>query len=220
MFTNAISSHTADALALLGKSGILKDAYLAGGTACALHLGHRFSFDLDFFTNREFPAKVVMKQLEKLPEFKLQKTAKWTILGSFPQVKFSYFYYPYPLVGKTSKFANLHIASLSDIAAMKIAAICDRGTKRDFIDLYFIAKQKFSLDEVLDFYDKKYKKLTNNLYTILKSLRYFVDADSEDLPEMIQKVSWDQVKEFFTSEVKRLAEEMLFSPISRTSRKS
>lgn len=211
MFTNAISNHTADALALLGKSDILKDAYLAGGTACALHLGHRFSFDLDFFTNREFPTKVVMKQLEKLPEFKLQKTAKWTILGSFPEVKFSYFYYPYPLIGKTSKFANLHIASLSDIAAMKIAAICDRGTKRDFIDLYFITKQTFSLDDILKLYDKKYKKLTNNLYTILKSLRYFVDADSEDLPEMIKKVSWEEVKGFFTSEVKGLTTKILES---------
>lgn len=209
MFTNAISNHTADTLALLGKSGILKDAYLAGGTACALHLDHRFSFDLDFFTNKEFQTLVIVKQLEKLKGFSLTRTAKWTILGSFPQVKFSYFYYPYPLVEQTVQFSQIHIASLADIAAMKIAAICDRGTKRDFIDLYFIAKQKFSLDEVLDFYDKKYKKLTNNLYTILKSLRYFTDADPQDPPEMIKEVSWEEVKGFFTEEVKKLSRELL-----------
>lgn len=66
MFTNSLSQNAADTLALLGKSNILDGAYLAGGTACALHLGHRFSFDLDFFTNKEFPTKVIVKQLGKL----------------------------------------------------------------------------------------------------------------------------------------------------------
>lgn len=209
MFTNAISQHTADALAILGKSGILTNAYLAGGTGCALHLGHRFSFDLDFFTKREFPTKVIVKKLQKLEDFMLTETAKWTILGTFPKVKLSYFYYPYPLIGKMTTFSNIAVVSLEDIAAMKIAAICDRGTKRDFIDLYFIAKEKFSLDEVLDFYDKKYQKLSNNLITILKSLRYFTDADPQDPPEMIKEISWKGVKDFFEKEVIRLSKKFL-----------
>ena len=103
MFTKAVSKSTGDALALLGKSKILSGAYLAGGTACALYFGHRYSFDLEFFTNLEFPTKIVVKQLETLKGFNLQRTAKWTILGSFPSVKFSYFYYPYPLIAKTLK---------------------------------------------------------------------------------------------------------------------
>lgn len=60
MLTKAISRSTADALALLGKSGILDNAYLAGDTACALHLGHRFSHDLDFFTDQEFPITKIL----------------------------------------------------------------------------------------------------------------------------------------------------------------
>lgn len=208
MFTKAVSQSTRDALALLGVSKILSNAYLAGGTACALYFGHRYSFDLDFFTNQEFPTKIVVKQLEGVKGFNLQKTVKWTILGSFPGVKFSYFYYPYPLIAKPLKFVNIRIASLEDIAAMKIAAICDRGTKRDFIDLYFIVKKKFSLSIILKLYDKKYKKLSNNLYTILKSLAYFVDAEKQTI-QMIQKISWEEVKEFFTQEVKRLSHELL-----------
>lgn len=210
MFTRAISHDATNALAILGKSGILNDAYLAGGTACALHLNHRFSLDLDFFTNVEFPTKIVVDQLKKLNGFTLQQIVKWTVLGSFPNVKFSYFYYPYPLIAETTKFANIRIASLADISAMKIAAICDRGTKRDFIDLYVIIKQTFSLDKVLDFYDQKYQKLSNNLYTIIKSLHYFKDAEEEkEFPKMITDISWDEVKVFFEKEVKRLSREML-----------
>lgn len=208
MFTKAISSHTADALAILGETGILKDAYLAGGTACALHLGHRFSHDLDFFTDQEFPTKVVIKQLQKLKAYTSGRTAKWTILGSFPEVKFSYFYYPYPLIGRLSQFSGLRIASLKDIAAMKIAAVSDRGVKRDFIDLYFIA-QKITVREALNLYDKKYQKLANNLYHILKSLQYFAEADQQELPEMIIPVSWDEVKTFFAREVKKLSRQLL-----------
>ena len=208
MFAKAVSKSTRDALALLGVSEILSDAYLAGGTACALYFGHRYSFDLDFFTNQEFATEIVVKQLEKLEGFNLQRTVKWTILGSFPGVKFSYFYYPYPLIGKTLQFGNIRIASLEDIAAMKIAAVCDRGTKRDFIDLYFIVKKKFSLSLILKFYDKKYKKLSNNLYTILKSLGYFVDADEQSV-QMIENLSWDEVKEFFKKEVRKLSRELL-----------
>ena len=156
MFTKTLSQNAAGTLALLGKSGILKEAYLAGGTACALQLGHRISLDLDFFTDKEFFTEVVLGQLEKLPGFKLDETAKWTILGSFPEVKFSYFYYQYPLIAKSSTFNQISLASLADIAAMKVAAICSRGTKRDFIDLYFLIKKKFSLEQILRFYDKKY----------------------------------------------------------------
>lgn len=208
MFTNTLSKDAAAALALLGKSDILKDTYLAGGTACALQLGHRVSLDLDFFTHKEFNTEAVLKQLGELPGFKLSETAKWTILGSFPKVKFSYFYYPYPTIDKTISFLNVNLASLEDIAAMKIDALCSRGTKRDFIDLYFLI-QKYSLDKICKFYDRKYGKLSNNFYHILKSLSYFVDADSETSPKMLIPVSWKEVKEFFQTQTIKLTKTKL-----------
>ncbi|KKQ35405.1 MAG: hypothetical protein US51_C0006G0002 [Microgenomates group bacterium GW2011_GWA2_37_6] len=205
MFTTTLSKDAATALALLGKSDILKDAYLAGGTACALQLGHRVSLDFDFFTEKEFTTEIVLKQLESLQGFKLDETAKWTILGNLSKVKFSYFYYPYPLASKTVPFSDIELASLEDIAAMKIDAICSRGTKRDFIDLYFIIKQKFPLVKILKFYDKKYKRLLNNIYHITKSLSYFADADSQVLPKMFTPVSWEDVKKFFQNQSLNLA---------------
>lgn len=208
MFTNTLSKNAAGALALLGKSGILNDGYLAGGTACALQLGHRVSLDLDFFTEKEFPTEIVLEKLEKLPGFKLDETSKWTILGSFPKVKFSYFYYRYPRIKKTIAFSQINIASLEDIAAMKIDAICSRGTKRDFIDLYFLTKE-FSLKQILKFYDQKYGKLANNIVHIIRSLDYFADAELQKDPKMLIPVSWEEVKKFFQSEVIRLAKAKL-----------
>ncbi|MEK7616488.1 MAG: nucleotidyl transferase AbiEii/AbiGii toxin family protein [Patescibacteria group bacterium] len=204
MFTKTLSKNAAGALALLGESGILKDTYLAGGTSCALQIGHRISLDLDFFTNIEFNTEDVLEQLEKLPGFKLDETAKWTILGSFPKVKFSYFYYRYPLIKKTSVFSKINLASLEDIAAMKIDAISSRGTKRDFIDLYFLVK-KFSLEQILKFYEQKYGKLSNNIVHIMRSLDYFADADSQEPPKMLISVSWDEVKKFFQEQTIKLA---------------
>jgi len=69
MFTKAISTETKTALALLGKSNLLKDAYLAGGTALALQLGHRLSFDLDFFTSTEFDSLETATKLQKTIAF-------------------------------------------------------------------------------------------------------------------------------------------------------
>ena len=208
MFTNTLSQNASDALAILGKSGIFQGAYLAGGTACALQLGHRVSLDLDFFTEKEFDTEIVLKLLEKLPEFKLDETAKWTILGSFPKVKFSYFYSRYPLIKRTSQFFQINLASLEDIAAMKIAAICDRGTKRDFIDLYFLAK-RFSLNQILKFYDQKYAKLSNNIVHIVRSLNYFEDAEPQKHPKMLIPTSWEEVKKFFQDQTIKLTKDKL-----------
>ena len=141
MFTESISKQTAENLALLGKSKMLGDAYLAGGTALALQIGHRISYDLDFFTSQKFKAQIFLKEMSGFKLYRHERVAWGTILGRLGKVKFSLFYYPYPLLKKTISFQNINIASITDIAAMKIAAISEIGTKRDFIDLYFILKK-------------------------------------------------------------------------------
>ena len=92
---------------------------------------------------------------------------------------------------------------------MKINAIEDRGTKRDFIDLFYLVKQ-FDIDKILDFYDEKYNCLDSHLYSILRSLNYFIDADSDEKPlKMIENVEWDEVKNFFKKESLRLSKKYL-----------
>ena len=103
-------------------------------------------------------------------------------------------------------FSGIKIADIKDIASMKIAAISDRGTKRDFIDLYFIIKVKktLTLDEILRLYDKKFGLLKQNKIHILKSLCYFEDAEEEIMPKMLKDVSWRKIKKFFEGEIKKI----------------
>lgn len=204
MFTETLSDNTAKALALLGKSGLLKEAYLAGGTACALQIGHRVSIDLDFFTPHTFDPKKMIASLQKVGSFELDEQSLGTILGQLEKVKFSLFVYEYPLILETQDFNGISVASLRDIAAMKIDAISSRGIKRDFIDLYFICQQQLPLREILDFYDRKYGGLASNLIHIQKSLVYFVDAEASHMPQMLKEINWNHVKSFFEREVKAL----------------
>jgi len=129
-----------------------------------------------------------------------------TLLGSVLETRFSIFYYKYPLLKNPSKYLGINIASVLDIAAMKLMAISDRGTKRDFVDLCFILKieKKFSLMEIFEFYDKKFKVLEQNKFHVIKSLVYFDDAEDDKMPKMIKDVNWKDIKKFFKDEIKKL----------------
>lgn len=212
MVEKILSKNARNALVTLGQSGLLNSSYLAGGTALALQLGHRYSFDFDFFTKEKFNEETVIQRLaELLPNFKLERKSWETILAYVGDTRFSLFFYKYPLLFKTHKFLNIEIADIKDIIPMKIAAIVDRGVKRDFIDLYFIfeVKKIMTMDEAMSLYDKKFKVLSQNKVYILKSLGYFEDAEKDELPQMREAVDWKIVKEFFVKEQKRLTKKLL-----------
>ncbi len=204
MFEQVLPGNTKAVLAVLEKSEIIQKAYLAGGTALSLQLGHRISYDLDFFTQEEFDEQILLPEIKKISHFQLEKIAWRTILGRFEDVKFSIFYYKYPLLYAAKKFGMIKIADIRDIAAMKIAAIASRGTKRDFVDLYFICKETVSLPGAIQLYDKKYENLATAEMHIMKSLVYFDDAESDEMPKMLKKVDWENVKKYFENEVRKL----------------
>jgi len=204
MFKEALIKRANDSLAILGRSGILKDAYLAGGTAIALQMGHRISVDFDFFTPKEFVPKKFSIALSKLGSFDEDQADKGTVLGKFEGVKFSLFIYRYPLIFPAIRYLSLSIADIRDIAAMKIDAIATRGAKRDFIDLFFICQSGYYLEQLLNIYDKKYKSLSTTGMHIMKSLVYFDDAEPEEIPKMLKKIEWADIKRYFEKEVKKL----------------
>ena len=208
MFAKALSTSTKKALEKLDSSSFfdMTAAYLAGGTALALHLGHRLSIDLDFFTLKEFNEDSISNLLKNTGHFTLNRTDWQALIGTFETVKFSLFFYKYPLLEAPEIFlTKTPVASLQDIAAMKIGAISRRGTRRDFIDLYFLT-EIFPLKKTVNFYDKKYQDLASQRTHILKSLVYFADAEGEPMPEMLKPANWLKIKEFFISEVRKLAE--------------
>lgn len=204
MFTKTLLPDTFRAIKLVSNIPIVKNAYLAGGTALALRLGHRISVDLDFFTQLEFDEQVLASDMQQIKEFKADGTAWRTVWGMVSKTKFSLFYYKYPLIEKTETFEGINLLNLKDIAAMKICAVGDRGTKRDFIDLFFLSKH-FTLDQILEFYNQKFSDLEDKKYHLIKSLNYFEDAEIDAMPNMLVDISWDKVKIFFHIESMRLA---------------
>ncbi|MDP3286210.1 MAG: nucleotidyl transferase AbiEii/AbiGii toxin family protein, partial [Desulfobacterales bacterium] len=97
-----------------------------------------------------------------------------------------------------------NLADIRDIAAMKIDAIASRGLKRDFIDLYFICKTGYKMTDLFEFYHKKYRKLSSNFIHIKKSLVFFDDADPDEMPRMLKKVKWEEMKKYFVKEVRKI----------------
>ena len=139
----------------------------------------------------------------------LAKLGKSNIVaGEFESIKLSLFRYDYPMIGKFSIFKNVKIASIEDIAAMKLSAISGRATKRDYVDLYFISRI-YEVDKIIDFYIKKFGDTGNNIYVIMKALGFFEDAEGDEMPKMIKKVVWNEVKVFFSKETIRLAKKYI-----------
>ena len=212
MFAEILSKTAQRSLDRLISVPLFASAYLAGGTALALQLGHRYSHDLDFFTAKKFDEKTLVQQLhELLPDFRLEKQEWRTVLGYIKNMRFSIFFYKYPLLFETHTFKGFQIADVRDIAPMKIAALADRGTKRDFIDLFFILEvhKMLKLEETFELYEKKFGKLAQNKVHILKSMAYFDDAKEDAMPHMIEKVEWAVVKRFFLKEQKVIAKKFL-----------
>lgn len=181
----------------IGTKSFIKNFYLAGGTAAALFLHHRRSDDFDFFSEKGFRAAALIQNLKKIGKFKGLKIDENTLVGKLNGIKVSFFSLPYKLLEPSVKYKNLRIASPLDLALMKILAISDRGTRRDFIDLYILCHAVKPLDELLISFQKKFGKYDFNIQHIIKSLTYFVDAEKGEMPEMYIHLKWNDVKRFF-----------------------
>jgi hypothetical protein len=128
--------------------------------------------------------------------FKMQARDWQTLVGEIAGVKTSLYFYKYPLIGEPTSNNGLQIASLKDLAAMKLDTVLSRGTKRDFIDLYFLTKED-GPDLMFDFYNQKYRNLEERELLIRKALVYFKEADDDEMPNMLIPVDWKKVKAFF-----------------------
>ena len=84
---------------------------------------------------------------------------------------------------------------------MKVSAIINRGTKKDFIDLHFLMKE-MSLNKILDLYDQKYPD--GSRFIAIKSLTYFEDAESDPMPYMFCDITWEEIKVSIINEVRKL----------------
>jgi hypothetical protein len=201
MPANAINDKTKLVFEKIIKNNIASEFYLAGGTALAIHFGHRESIDLDFFSQKDFSNSLLKNELSKIGEYFLSGEDAGTLHGTLDGVKLSFLLYKYKLLYPLIDFAGMKLADERDIAAMKIDAISSRGSKKDFIDLYFLL-EKYSLDELLMFFENKFKGIGYNKLHILKSLVFFEGADLEPAPIMLKKADWEEVKKRIISKSK------------------
>lgn len=210
MEERGVSPQTKRNLELLGQLKDVKQFYLAGGTACALHFGHRLSYDLDFFSNKNFNSKRLSDELKKIASSEIKTLDKDSFLGTLNNIKISFFYYRYPLIDEALKFKDINIASKKDLTAMKIDALQSRGTKRDFVDLYtLLTDANWSIAQAIDFFTEKYQRADYNLEHIVKSLIYFEDAENDNSPEMLIDWNWQKIKAYFIAEAKKYQAELL-----------
>ena len=106
MFIQAILPDAVRGIKLVSRVPLIQKAYLAGGTALALQLGHRISEDLDFFTTQEFDEQQLLVELSGLGL--VRESVGWrTIIGIINETKFSIFYYKYPLLSETLEFEGM-----------------------------------------------------------------------------------------------------------------
>ncbi len=171
---------------------------LVGGTALALQIGHRISIDIDFFGNTNLNHLSIVDKLKKIGNLRTIRNSENVHIFLLDNIKVDIVNYDYPWIADTVTEKQIQLADLPDIAGMKISAITNRGTKKDFIDLYFLL-QKYSFRQIIDFYLEKYKDAT--LLLTLKSLTYFTDADNEPMPKMLNDISWNDIKNTIILEV-------------------
>jgi len=191
MHPETLNKETGSVLNLIKDS--VSEFYLAGGTALALELGHRISVDLDFFSINDFSTQEIADKLKIKGHLEINSKDKDALNGSLNDVKISFLKYPYKLLFPTKEYNGVMLADERDIAAMKILAISDRGNRKDFVDLFMLLK-KYSLNNILGFFNEKYKEYNYNMLHILKSLVYFFDADLDLEPVYIHPISWNEVK--------------------------
>lgn len=200
-----LSPRQRNLLRKLGPTATSGGFYLGGGTAIAILLGHRHSVDLDWFggslpdgallAHRLESAGVVLQDPDSPPN---------TLRGVSSAVPISFFEYRYPLLNPPVPWPDygFSLASLDDLAAMKLVAITQRSTRRDFIDLYAIGTTHRPLPDLIDAYKRKYS--TENISNVLYGLSYFDTADQERSPRLLWDLNWRTVKSTIQSWVRGL----------------
>jgi hypothetical protein len=177
--------------------------YLAGGTGLALQLGHRRSRDLDFFTPEAFHEDSLLQKIQSLRDFSLVAKEPGTLHAQIGGTKVSFLAYGYSLLFACEVLLNVKVADPRDIACMKVSEIASRGTKRDFVDLYAVARH-YGLPQILEWFKQKFAAAHYSSVHVLKSLTYFEDAEKDPPPDMLMPLTWQEVRQFFTTETPQL----------------
>lgn len=190
--------------------------YLGGGTALAeYYLMHRFSEDLDFFSENEFSPQdisVILKKISKqagIKEIDFQQSFNRNLFFlklKAEIIKTEFTYYPFPAIEKRKKYNGIYVDGLLDIAVNKIFTIYQKPRSRDFIDLYLIIQQTgWSIQSLA----KKAKiKFDWHIDPVQLGSQFMLATEVKDYPRMIKKIEHKLWQEFFVNEAKKLGKDI------------
>jgi len=202
-----ISPEMRHLLSAIGKQPFISHFYLAGGTALALQIGQRHSVDFDFFAEtdevKEKRADEIIRSLNSFSIQVIERTLGNLVL-LIDNIHIGFFSYGYPLINLTVQLENVALASIADIGLMKCDALVTRGSRKDFYDLFNIAKS-IPLPDLLQLGSKKYPQFRDFPLLVLESMTLFENADRDFQPILSDFVPWEMVRSFFIQQAKLLA---------------
>ncbi len=194
-----VKPNTLELLKSLMQKEYLNSFVLVGGTALALQMGNRESIDLDLFSTADFSSNEILSSLLNDYQIIVNNQLTQTLISTINQVKVDFIKFHYPFIRPFVIIENIRMASIEDIAAMKLDAITGRGSKKDFYDLFFLL-QHYSIDELFSFYSEKYPHQTT--FHVIRSLSYFEDAEKQPNPIVFDKtITWEIVKQKIISTI-------------------
>ena len=211
MYWNIFDKSRYELLKKISEVVSINDYYMVGGTALSLQLELRESYDFDFCVKSEFNNEILLDELKSIGNVEVVQNQKGTCDVLLNGVQVSFFYYPNKVLAeftKAKEMPNLNIASILDIAVMKLVAIGGRGAKKDFFDLYnIIEKCNISINELVKGLKQKCGDNINYV-NIIMGLSYFEDAEDEILPKTFVDYNWENIKKFFIEFQKKVQKEL------------
>lgn len=205
-YSDGLSERQLQVLNEMASFASQRQFYLGGGTALAIYFRHRRSVDLDWFTREHFHDPMAFAQALRDAgiSFSTDQTAPGTLHGQVRAVRLSFLEFRYPLLSPLALWdeTGAFLASLDDLACMKLAAIAQRGSKKDFYDVYTLCRRHRPLEQTLDLYQQKFT--VTDISPVIYGLVYFDDADEEPDPLLLENLEWDLVKQEFRKWVKAL----------------
>ncbi len=195
MHKEILSLNQLDLLPLVRQ--FIREYYLVGGTAIALHIGHRRSIDFDLFTYDALKPKSIITQIEaENYTYNITRRVSEQMNITINDVKFTFFQYPFKIDAKRKFEDVLRLPELIDLAAMKAYALGRRSKWKDYVDLYFLLKDHYSAEQIIQRGNEIYGQLfSGKLFRA--QLSYFEDIDhSEDIEYLTPADPDEEIKSF------------------------
>ncbi len=190
---------------------------LVGGTALSIQIRHRLSEDLDFiFDGEKLNANSIKRNIAAVfPDYRIiRQELPWQIDFVINNVKVTFFStgaiaLPFNVQFHSFRYKSIAVCNAKTIASLKMAAIAQRNTIRDYYDLYTLIKYHYSLKEIID----QTKKLIPNLspITYTETLIYIDDIEEASLENHlmpVELISKDQIAEFFIAKILKIKNEI------------